>query len=206
MKENKNILIYSVVSCFVLALILLIDYKSETNSLTESQGVKKSKESTKKYPHKFEDKKISRKIASLPPISKKVSTKDSQDEIKRKIVGSGNKDIKAVNIINNDWKSLAYKKLNFTWGNKAGREIDIEEIKPVIYVKHGVAKNVEHVKIKLTDEKGKRSNYEAYIDSETGSILHTWNRTRYEYKKKFYFNATGKEFNSNPLKYENSKQ
>lgn len=206
MKENKNVIIYSLLSCFVLGFIVLIDYKSETDSLTESRDIHNSKNVKEPMKSiKSSESKVSRKIASIPSLKKEITPKAQQKDLKKDISSTHNK-TKAVNIINQNWKELAYKKLSFTWGNKAGRQIDIEQIKPTVYVKHGIAKNVEHVKIKLTDEKGKRSNYEAYIDKETGSILHTWNRTRYEYKKKFYFNAAGKEFKSNPLNYENPNQ
>lgn len=200
MKENKTIIISSVLICSLLAVFILIDYKNETKSLTTSQNSKSKKTI---YKEVKEQKPVGRKIASVPTSDRIIQPKKALVNIQRKVVGSNPlAEYTVVNVVNKDWKKMAMKKLSFTWGNKATNSIQIEEVKPLIYVKHGIGKNVEHVKVSLTDKAGLKSVYEAYVDSSNGSIIQTWNKTRYEFNKKFYFNAEGKEFHSTPLNYE----
>jgi hypothetical protein len=200
-KNNKSPIIISIFAIAILSVFVLIDYKSETGSLTISKQnkIKKDKDSTP-----------SRSIASIKnpkkdiPL-KKINKKDLKVLLDRKVVGSNSKKYNIINTVNKDWKKLARKKLAFTWGHKIGRIIEIESIKPAIYVKHGIGKNVEHVKISLTDENGKYSGYEAYIDSESGSIIQTWNRTRYEVNKGISISSKGRGFVGNSLNYKETK-
>lgn len=203
MKNNNNNTPFYISFALIifLSLIVLVDYKSDKNALTESKSqIMKSQNKKSLNP--------SRSIASVKPHTNKKSKPidlvviDSKKVItKREVVGSKGQKYHIVNSVNKDWKKLATKKLEFTWGHKAGRLIEITNIKPAIYVKHGIAKNVEHVRIALTNEKGKRSGYEAYINSETGSIIQTWNRTRYEFNKPLSASGKGKGFKGNTLNY-----
>lgn len=205
-KNNKSPIIISVFAIAILSVFILVDYKSETGTLTKSNLKQKSNSHLKSK----KVKRPSRSIASLKETKrdiplKKINKNDSNIIIDRKVVGSSSKKYTLVNKINKDWKKLATKKLAFTWGHKIGRIIEIDSIKPAIYVKHGIGKNVEHVRISLTDENGKHSGYEAYIDSESGSIIQTWNRTRYEINKRVSTNAKGKGFVGNTLNYKETK-
>ena len=205
-KNNKSPIIISVFAIAILSVFILVDYKSETGTLTKSNLKPKSNSHLKSK----EVNGPARSIASLKETKrdiplKKINKNDSNIILERKVVGSSSKKYTLVNKINKDWKKLATKKLVFTWGHKIGRIIEIDSIKPAIYVKHGIGKNVEHVRISLTDENGKYSGYEAYIDSESGSIIQTWNRTRYEINKRVSTNAKGKGFVGNTLNYKETK-
>jgi hypothetical protein len=207
-KNNKSPIIISVFAIAILSVFILVDYKSETGTLTKSKLKLKLKPNG--HAKSKEVKSPTRSIASIKDTKrniplKKINKDDSNIIQDRKVVGSSSRKYTLVNKINKDWKKLATKKLVFTWGHKIGRIIEIDSIKPAIYVKHGIGKNVEHVRIGLTDENGKHSGYEAYIDSESGSIIQTWNRTRYEINKRVSANAKGKGFVGNALNYKESK-
>lgn len=49
-------------------------------------------------------------------------------------------------------------------------------------------------KISLVDKNGKKSNFHALIDSKTGAILKTWNKTQYEKRKPILLSGEGQEF------------
>jgi hypothetical protein len=202
-KNNKSPIIISFFAVMILSVFILVDYKNETGTLTESKTIKKLNSIS-------QISKPSRSIASIKDIKtksslKKIVLKDIKIEPKRKVVGANSKNYNLVNKISKDWKGLATKRLKFTWGHKAGRIIQIDTIKSIIYVKHGLGKNAEHVRITLTDENGKHSGYEAYINSESGSIIQTWNRTRYEINKQLSASSKGQEFVGNSLNYKETK-
>lgn len=136
----------------------------------------------------------SRKIASTP--SQSIITKIQN----RKIVGQihTDQDFPISNSISKDWKELAVKKLQNMIHDKT--QLEIREVKPVIFVKHNIGKYAEHVKVILKKESGLTSSYDAYIDTQSGNIIRTWNRTKFEIKPKVSLQAQGNEFFTEPLK------
>ena len=200
-RNNKSPIIISVFAIMILSVFVLVDYKRENGTLTTSKQNKVIKDKSLKASRSIASIKGSKKKIPL----KKINKKDLKVLKERKVVGSNFKKYNLINKVNKDWKKLAKKKLAFTWGHKIGRIIEIKSIKPAIYVKHGIGKNIEHVKISLTDENGKYSGYEAYIDSENGSIIQTWNRTRYEINKGISISSKGLGFIGNSLNYKETK-
>lgn len=51
-------------------------------------------------------------------------------------------------------------------------------------------------KVSFDRGKGNKSNFKALVDSKTGMILKTWNRTRYEFKQAVRLSGEGREFYS----------
>lgn len=116
----------------------------------------------------------------------------------RKIIGA--KKFKLINSISSDWKDKAVKKLSHVWHSSHSNSLEIKSIKSAIFVKNGIGKNVEHVLISITNDKGLPASFEAYIDSESGKIVQSWNKTRYEYRDTFSVSPQGREFRGIELK------
>ena len=100
-------------------------------------------------------------------------------------------DIKYINKTNPEWQTAYTKKLLRLGKGKKVSELKIEHQKSMVQVKRKSARNLEHVRVSYLNENGNPFSYEALIDSETGSMVRSWNQTRYEFKKPIVFSTEG---------------
>ncbi len=96
---------------------------------------------------------------------------------------------------------LTYKnKYNKEWKGKLGKKLLAFQPKNVklfirkddalVLIERGGGRLVEKVSISFIHTNGMKTGYEAYIDSETGDVVKTWNQTRHEKDNLPRFNAT----------------
>ncbi len=180
MEHKKHILLIG--SCLVALLIL-------TNQ--EFEPKIKSPLSQKKSLSKG----VSRAIASVKKVDVQIPL---IKEPVRKIIGRKDLPFNVVNKIDKKWKDKAVSNLSRVW--ISDKEIEIEHKESAVFIKNGVAKNVEHVLVSLVHNDGNPSSFEAYIDSQTGKIIRSWNKTRYESRKPLKVDPTPIGFKALPIK------
>jgi Zn-dependent metalloprotease len=160
--ENKKH-IFLICSCLLALLVLT----NQSEKIKDSSFVVKNKRA-----------KPMRSIASVKKSNILIPLKK---EPIRKIIGRSDLPFKAANKVDKKWKAKALSNLSKVWIGDKG--IEIEHKDSAVFIKNGIAKNVEHVLVSLVHNNGNPSSFEAYIDSQTGKIIKTWNKTRYESRK-----------------------
>lgn len=104
---------------------------------------------------------------------------------KRVLTGDVNKDLEDEdtelqmhNAVNPEWKDNLGK--NLIIGQAENTKVLIVEETPVIEVRDGKGRYMEEVIITFLKENGQRSSYRAMVDSSSGEVLDTWDRTIHE--------------------------
>jgi hypothetical protein len=200
MKQNKNNKIH--IALFIVSILsVTMIYQYFKN--VQIQEMKNTKQETPKTDDKqtnivvkansdlTKDKKIDgpkRDIAATKNPNLILKYKD------RALVGNVHiqTDFPIANKINKNWQELATNKLSQF--KEVDTTLKITPIKAAIYVKHQIGRYVEHVKISLTKKDGVTSSYEAYVDSQSGAIIETWNQTRFEFRSIASLESKGNEF------------
>lgn len=200
-KQNKNNNPQYVLIAVALVAVTISYTYFKNVQLNHQQLVKQNTQFEKKQNHSKDakqNKDISpepkRSIASIPNGSSVIKKYQN-----RKIVGSFNvkKDFPISNKIDINWKKKAVKKLTSFLSDDT--KLKVELVKPAIFVKHNIGRYVEHVKIILRKDSGLVSAYEAYVDSQSGNVIRTWNRTKIERNPATKVSAEGKGVYSLPL-------
>lgn len=209
-KKHNNNKVYIVLSvCSILAVSITYNYfkniqVKELRSMAKAQ--KKAKKTIVNNIAKSVDqsitkssKRVARGIASVP---KPALLSKYQN---RKIVGhyDKDKDIPISNSVNKAWKDLATDRLEGML--KSEIELEIRPVESLVFVQHKMGRYVEHVKVVLKDKTGLSSAYDAYIDSQSGKIIRTWNRTKFEIKPTAFVQSRGNEFVAEPLNIQKPK-
>jgi hypothetical protein len=199
MNKQKKKFIFKVSSFLILtwvALLTVREHKGDTikknvkiEKLIEVEIKKEKINKTTFYKNKL--------TSRLPASIKKGSQDTATPLIPRKVIGSSK--FKLTNTISKNWKEKAYQNLSKVWSSsqktfQKKTPIEIKSLKSAIFVKNGIGKNIEHVLVNLINDKGLPASFEAYIDSENGKIVQSWNKTRYEYREGFSISPTGREF------------
>ena len=78
-----------------------------------------------------------------------------------------------------DWKNRLELSLRAQGGENL-KEIKIEREKSLIWIKDEQALMVESVRISLTTQQDSHSSLRALVDSQTGKILESWDRTLFD--------------------------
>lgn len=114
----------------------------------------------------------------VPPLEKTII--ESID--KRIFVGPDKKtldkvpsNLKWVNKPDKNWKEKTEKSLRLQ--SKAVKNITINPERSLVIIRDGNALLVESVVITLTNQADEESSFRAVIDSQTGKILETWDRS-----------------------------
>ena len=121
--------------------------------------------------------------AKLPKKSSGQHERDFPKHQNRRIINLTNKElfwdeITFSNKVNPHWKdSLATNLLSM---QKPDTKVFIKEELQLIKVSKGSARYLERVIITYLKESGMRSSFTAYVDSQTGKVIETWGRTRFE--------------------------
>lgn len=196
MKKNKNRIKKFLGITTVLAVTFSYQYlkKIQHNEFREMAKINNAKVIKSKNQKSLKTA-PSRNIASVATSS--IITKFKNRQVVG-LLGKEKKNFIINNKINKDWKKLALNRLNKMVGQNI--KLEIQNVKPVLFIKHNMGKYAEHVKIILKKESGLKSAYDAYVDSQTGAIIRTWNRTKFEIKPKFLLKSHGNEFVSIPIK------
>jgi len=177
---------------FILAVTVMTTYLLVSPTETPHQvAVKKIKKQNiqkvvaKKIVH---HQKSSRAIASIP--SPQAPNK------KREVVGkfSDIGSIRVINKENKDWKELYSKNFLRMLGDTKIKDFNVKLKKSILKVNNNIGQQMEHVIVSYTKPDGNPLSFEALIDSQTGSVVQTWNKTRYEFNKPAKLNSTGRKF------------
>jgi hypothetical protein len=98
------------------------------------------------------------------------------------------------NKVSSSWKEKYIN--NFQRMTKASNIIDfkVKNQQSAIYVKRNYAINVEHVIVSYKTPGGVPFSFEAYINSETGQMVQSWNQTRLEIRRSIGLSSKGKGF------------
>lgn len=78
-----------------------------------------------------------------------------------------------------EWKNLLEVSLK-TQGGENLKEIKIEREKSLIWMKDNQALMVESVLVSLTNQQDVHSSFRALVDSQTGKVLESWDRTLFD--------------------------
>ena len=89
-----------------------------------------------------------------------------------------NTELRMVNSINPDWKEImGHELMRF---QPANTKLMVKEEVPVIKIIEGQGRYLEQVTITYLQKDGNRSSFKALVDSDTGSVVETWDRTVHE--------------------------
>lgn len=89
-----------------------------------------------------------------------------------------NTELRMVNSINPDWKEIMGQDLMRF--QPADTKLMVKEEVPVIKIIEGQGRYLEQVTITYLQKDGNRSSFKALVDSDTGSVVETWDRTVHE--------------------------
>ncbi len=193
MKKN-NLKKYSplILSVSFLAVgILSLHFLTQGPSIKKNETVEAQKTDAKVNTNKEQDSFTGayRKIASVPTSRELKLYKD------RQVIGQIPEKSKVVfsNRVSKKWqqnyKSNITRMLD---GTTAPRSIRLTRKRSLIRFRGNVGRYLEHVLVQMTKADGSPYSYEALIDSQTGSLVRSWNKTRYEFKQKSILNLSGK--------------
>ncbi len=84
------------------------------------------------------------------------------------------KDLQIANEVTESWQENTEKALRVQ-GGSALKELEIVKVESLIWVQHGLALNVESVKIGLVNQADETTRFDALVDSQSGKILQTFN-------------------------------
>lgn len=86
-----------------------------------------------------------------------------------------NTELQMANSINPDWKEIMGNELMRF--QPADTKLMVKEEVPVIKIVNGIGRYLEQVTITYLNKDGNRSSFKALVDSETGAVIETWDRT-----------------------------
>ncbi len=180
--KKKNISIFIFFSLSVLAFLIISPSQQKTymakTAPSNKQALPQQNKTKKKPAHHPAP---NRHIASInkPKPAKKLPLHN------REVIGETQDlaQLKMKNKISKDWQDK-YKKnfMRMTFEEKL-KDFTIEKKRSIIKVQNKIGRYLEHVVVRYVRPDGKPFAFEALVDSETGSLVQTWNRTRYEFKK-----------------------
>ena len=180
--KKKLILIGSL---FSVAIICYFAYQKSKSTEQWQTFNKVNHDLIQSYPTtKKEQKKYKLPVPS-PQAKKRMpaSLKPTKEASKRAVVNPMGKKIdpkkKPINEVNKEWKEkLGQNLLRFL---RPETLVFVKKQKSVTLVEDNLLRNAEVVIIQLKSPEGRRYSYNAYVDSETGKVLQTWNRTIHEF-------------------------
>jgi hypothetical protein len=82
------------------------------------------------------------------------------------------------NEVNPEWKSLLGQDvLRFL---RPDTKLFVKKEKSLTLLERGLGRHVEQVYVKMISPEGRHFSYHAYVDSESGKVIRTWNNTIHE--------------------------
>lgn len=181
MNANKRLVGTLIVIVIISGFFLIRPLEDKKEDIRQATTTKK-KSSPKIAPERKRD------LASIPKkepkLKKKLTTPVKEN---RHYIGSF-KDINEISFSNqtsSDWEDKYKKRFKKSLYGKEIKNFKIEKKRSVVRVRKNVGTNLEHVVVSFTRPDGNPFSFEAYINSETGQLVKSWNKTRYEYKKPY---------------------
>lgn len=192
MKNKKSYLF--IISLLMLGIFYFKSSKKD-DSLTLSEKSSSEKASLKDRSSKLHEKKKNRVSANEDYKEKSATQKEEEKKSNRSVASIKRYQAKkeknipnylkknTVNQYNKNWKKLAQKKLeqNLT----KDFSVELKHLEQRKIKSSSETKLVELVQVSVTHPSGVKSKYQAIVDSETGSIIDTFNPTHFE-KRDFY--------------------
>lgn len=160
------------IGLFIIILAVIFFFREERNDVVIEKPVK---EQTR------------REIASLPPIPdmpKKMIMK-AEETVSRDIT-STNKEATKLEQKIIDHYSQVFEEVE--------TKVSLEYMQTIILEEDAHSSSMQVYKVSLDQGLGNKSRFLAMIDPETGSIVKTWNHTRYEFKRPLRISGEGQEF------------
>jgi hypothetical protein len=174
--KNKKKLIFSF-SCLMLAGLTLYFFNSTKPQQISSKDLKansqKEKSSVKDKP-----KKSNAKLAQEANKNKKAPSKQAHRRPAAVLPQKTYVHMKTSNRYDKNWKEKALKNLKRNLNDQY--QVEIQHKKQNI-LRHGLDKKlIEEVMVIVTHKSGMKSRYTALINSETGAIIDTMQKTEFE--------------------------
>jgi hypothetical protein len=189
MKHKKLISLFSFALITSLGTWYFLKANKKTHIVKEqnqSEVVKKNESALSKNAQVPKAKKVQQdKVTNTP---KKNSQRRTISSTK-----SARKDLLITNKYNPDWQKRYLKSIQRSFFDEKVK-IDIKHLRSLVHVKYNKGRLAEKVKVKITRENGRTTSYTALVDAQTGSLINSWNPTRYEFKEKLTLDARGTEF------------
>lgn len=157
---------------------------------TQNQNLDQKKNISKSASHSHQEKKIKQsqmiKKPNHPIVNRTVnrSISSTQDVPKNLVI---------TNKFNPNWQKRYLKNITRSFFDEKVK-VDIKHLRSLVYVKYNKGRLAEKVKVSITRENGRSSSYTALVDAQTGSLINSWNPTRYEFKEKLTLDGRGAEF------------
>lgn len=183
MKSWITLLSVSMLTAGFLMFFLTNETSKNPTEINRSQA---SLEKTKKITST--NKKITRSIANVMPA--KVLTKTQYVGLSEKDLGRYPQSNKRAS----DWKEKFINSLKIQNENLGNNGISIKHKRSILKKENKSSRNLEHIVVRLKLPNGNPFSYEALIDSETGSMIQSWNRTRYERREPILLDGTNRHF------------
>lgn len=129
------------------------------------------------------DQRANRTVASVNPFKGFMVRHNRilMGEIDQKYEDESN-DLKMVNSINPDWKEMMGEDLMRF--QKEDTKLLVKEEVPVIRIEDGKGRFLEQVIVTYLLKNGDKNSFKALVDSDTGAIVETWDRSIHERIKK----------------------
>ncbi len=182
MKNKKKEFLIALSLIIGIAVFLLVNPASKKIITSKNQAEKKkvSNSIVGKKDYKTSINSTSRAISSIPNSPTK-----TKKENKRIYLGKVKNlnDLYLANSVSDNWKEKYRKHFFKLVPTNQVKDFNVELKRSVIKVKDNIGKHLEHVLVSFKNQAGKPFSFEAYIDSETGHVVHSWNRTRHEIKQ-----------------------
>lgn len=183
MKDKRKILFFIVIA---LAITTLLIIRPSTKNITAKYETKKDQHPKKQS--KWQD----RSIASVPQAKKVKKIAN------RVVIGDQKAEkISYSNSVSKDWKTNYAKHFNrMLYGQKV-QDFKVKVKRSVVQVKNSIGRNLEHVIVSYKKPNGDPFAFEALIDSETGMMVQSWNKTRYEFKRPYKIEGSKYKYQAN---------
>lgn len=127
--------------------------------------------------------KVERKVASVNPYQGFMvrNNRIIMGDLNKKYEDESN-ELQMINSVNPEWKDIMGNDLMRF--QPADTKLMVKEEVPVIQITNGTGRFLEQVTVTYLQNNGNRSSFKALIDSETGSVVETWDRTIHEQIRK----------------------
>lgn len=146
------------------------------DSVVDSHGTTNDEFKAAKIPVPAVAPKAGRTIASVNPF-KGFMVRDNRiltGDVNQKYEDD-NTELEMLNSVNPEWKDIMGNELMRF--QPADTKLMVKEEVPVIKIIEGQGRYLEQVTITYLQKDGNRSSFKALVDSETGSVVETWDRT-----------------------------
>lgn len=155
-------------------------FVKKSNSVVDSHKTTQDEFLAAKIPTPPPAEKVQRTIASVNPYQGFMvrNNRIIMGDLNKKYEDE-NSDLQMANSVNPEWKDIMGNDLMRF--QPADTKLMVKEEVPVIKIVNGIGRYLEQVTVTYLQKDGNRSSFKALVDSETGSVVETWDRTIHEH-------------------------